>query len=418
MKLSRLLGTFTASTLLLMPVGCRQKPVVRPQTHFTVIKLSWWGNDSRNEYTIDAVRKFEELNPDIKVKCSYSEWSGYEARSQVQMASGTEADVMQINFSWLSQYSPDGTGYYDLSKLTDYLDLSTFSEDALSYGMVNGILNAVPIAMNAETVYINKTVYDKYGLSIPQTWDDLFAAADAMKADGVYPLSALAKSAWIYAIAYTEQTNGSSFTNENGEFGFSEEDLETTIDFYVRLVQNKVIPQVEYFSKNDINSGKLAGSVAWVSDAQNYFRKAEENGFEIVAAPYTAFSPAETGSGWYAKPATMYAVSKDTEHPEEAARLLDFLLNSPEMAVLQGVEKGIPLSSSARELLEDKDMLSGLQYDASLVMENNGRLRKMYPVIENTDIIDAFIDSANKVIFGKTDLHTAAAELYNVITSQ
>lgn len=69
------------SAVMLLLSGCTEDPVVRKQTNQVQITLSWWGNDSRNEYTIAAVQRFEKLHPEIKVKCSYSEWSGYEARS-------------------------------------------------------------------------------------------------------------------------------------------------------------------------------------------------------------------------------------------------------------------------------------------------------------------------------------------------
>ena len=106
----KLLALLTAATMLFL-TSCSDKSVVVEQKAQTQITLSWWGNDTRNEYTLEAVKKFEELHPDIKVKCSYSEWSGYEARNQVRMISGTETDVMQINVGWLSQYSADGKGY-------------------------------------------------------------------------------------------------------------------------------------------------------------------------------------------------------------------------------------------------------------------------------------------------------------------
>ena len=90
----RIIAAAAAAVMTLCLVSCAEDAEVRAQTEQTVITLSWWGNDSRNEYTIEAVSRFEALHPEIKVKCSYSEWSGYEARSRVQMVSGTEADVM------------------------------------------------------------------------------------------------------------------------------------------------------------------------------------------------------------------------------------------------------------------------------------------------------------------------------------
>lgn len=402
-----------AAAVMLAQCGCAGKQIVHSQNEQTVISLAWWGNDPRTEYTLEAVRVFEEHHPDIKVRCNYSEWSGYEARNRIRMASETESDVMQINVGWLDDFSKDGTGYYDLNKVSDVLDLTNFSEDTLKYGTRNGVLNAIPIAMNTETVYINKTIYEAHGLSIPQTWDDMFAAADVLSKDGIYPLCGASKAIWLYTIAYAEQKTGKSFFDENGAIAFTPEELQVMIEFYVDMVDRKVIPKIEDFKKVKVENGTCAGAVAWVSDAMNYFGSSIENGDEIVAADYTAFSPSDSGAGWYEKPATLYAMSKNTAHPEEAAMLLDFLLNNKEMALLQGVEKGIPISKSAQSCLDEAGMLSGLQYEASVVMDNNNKLREMSPLIENTSLINPFNDAANLVLYDKATAEEAAQQLYD-----
>ncbi|MBR6872697.1 MAG: carbohydrate ABC transporter substrate-binding protein [Ruminococcus sp.] len=409
----KLLAAFAAAAVMLGTSSCEEDKTVRDQKVQTTISLSWWGNDSRNEYTLEAVKRFEELHPDIKVKCSYSEWSGYEARSRVQMISGTEADVMQINVGWLPQYSPDGTGYYDLEKLSDTIDLSNFSSEMLGYGRRNGVLNAIPIAMNAETVYINNTVWSKYGLSVPKTWEDFFTAAKVMSKDGVYPLSGASKSLWLFCIAYTEQVSGRQFFNDKSEIAFTAGDFKVMIDFYTRLVNENVIPKIEDFQRYNIDSGVYAGLVAWVSDALNYFKEPIAAGSEIVAADYPAPDPADSGSGWYAKPATLYAVSRNTEHPHEAALLLDFMLNSKEWAELQGVEKGIPISTAVRNYLDSTGKLSGLQYEASRVMEQNTKIQPMNSVIEDSKLYDSFIAACDLVLFDKATSQEAAQQLFD-----
>jgi oligogalacturonide transport system substrate-binding protein len=409
-KTKAFLCSLSAAALLF--TGCSDDSVYTAHKEITEITLSWWGNDARHAYTIEAIERFQELHPEIKVNCSYSEWSGYEARNRVRMASGTESDINQINVGWLKQFSPDGKGYYDIDELSEYVDLSSFPESILEYGKVNGILNAVPIAMNAQTVFINKTVYEEHGLSVPETWDDIFEAAKVLRKDDIYAISAAAKSVWLYAIAYTEQNTGKSILDDEGKLNFNSADLKTMIEFYRKLVKEKAMPQVEYYERLNINTGEYAGTIAWVSDAVNYCGAAQKNGFEMVAADYTADTPDRCGEGWYAKPATLYAVSKHTKHPKEAAMLLDFLLNSKDMAVLQGVEKGIPLSSTARETLDEKGMLSGLQYDASLVMDNNKLIKHMNPILENTDILDEYINACNLVLYNKAPINDAAEELY------
>ena len=413
---SRIISSAAASAML-MQCGCAQSQVITSQKEQTEITLSWWGNDARNEYTLQAVELFQQKYPDIKVKCSYSEWSGYEARSRIRMVSDTEADVMQINVGWLSEYSADGSGYYDLSKVSDIIDLTSFPENTLKYGTQNGVLNAIPIAMNTETIYINKTVYDKYGLDIPKTWDDIFSAAEVLSKDGIYPLSGPDKAIWLFSVAYAEQTGGNTFFNDRSEITFTADDLQLMIEFYVKIVRENVIPQVEDFKKVNYDNGSYAGAVAWVSDAINYFGGSIEKGDNVIPADYIAYSDLESGDGWYEKPATLYAMSKNTVHPKESAMLLNFLLNEREMALLQGVEKGIPISSSALKYLDEEGMLSGLQYDASVVMSNNDRLREMDPLIENTDLIEAFIAACNLVLYDKASAEEAAEQLYETYSA-
>ena len=390
--------------------GCGSKPVITSKDEQTEITLSWWGNDERNEYTLEAVKIFERLHPDIKVNCNYSEWSGYQARFNVQMASNTEADVMQINYAWVQQFSPEGDGFYDLNKLSDTVDLTNFTEDELNYGMKNGRLNAVPIALNTQTVYINKTVYDKYGLSTPKTWDDIFAAAKVMNGEA-YPISMTSKSSWFYIVSYAEQVTGKQFMTLDGKLNFTADDIRIMLDFYKQLINEKVMPQVEYFDRLNIDSGQYGGCVAWLSDASGYCGTAEENGFEYIVEDYPVTDGKELS--WYAKPATMYAISRNTSYPEESAILLDFLLNSPEMAELQGIEKGIPLSDSAQEYLSENDMLTGLQYDAFLKMTDySDSLSVISPYFENTDLIDEFRDGCNSVLYDKISSEEKAQELY------
>lgn len=395
---------------LLMLASCASAPVVVNQEEYTEISLSWWGNDARTEYTLAAVKKFEELHPDIRVKCSYSEWSGYQTRYKIQMMSDTESDVMLVNFNWLDKYSKDGNGYYNIYDLSENFDLSQFSESELSFGIRNGKLNAVPIALNTQTAYYNKTIYDRYGLALPESWDDLFNAAQVMNGEN-YPISMPAKSAMFFITAYTEQQSGKTFMTDDGKLGFGKEELTTMFDFYTRLINAKVMPQVEYFDKNGIRNGSYAGAMAWLSDAENYMGPAREEGYEIVVGSYVGCS--EGVKGWYTKPATLYAVSAGTEHPKEAALLLDFLLNSDEISELQGIEKGIPLSRSSRDYLENHDKLKGLHYDAFLLMsENIDSMALINPFMEDSDMLDIFQDACNAVLYGKATAEEKAAEIY------
>jgi len=405
--LSLLISSVSAAVLL---NSCGQQRIITNHTERTEISFSWWGNDSRHDYTLAAIKDFEELYPDIRVKCNYAEWAGYQTRYNAQMVSKTEADVMQINYAWLNEYSIDGSGYYDLDLLGEHIEFSNYSSEDLLYGYQNGVLNAIPIALNTETIYINKTIYDEYNLDIPKTWDDFYKAANKMNGK-CYPLSMSKKPAFFLIVSYIGELTGKEFMDKNGKIFYTRTEIKQMIEFYKELIDKNVIPKVEHYDKLNISNGNYAGTVAWISDAKSYCSGAQKNGYEMIVADYITINGKL--SNWYSKPATMYAVSKHTEHPKEAALLLNYLVNSEQMAEHQKIEKGIPLNKAARTYLENTNQLEGIQFEAfNKLEENKNRLEIISPYFENENIIDTFFSACNEVIFEKSDIDEQTEILY------
>ncbi len=376
------------------------------------ISFSWWGNDARHAYTMDGVDEFQKQNPDIDVEYHYGDWNGYEKRMQVWMKSHTETDVMQINYAWLDTYSRDGSGYYDLYQLKDYIDLDNFTKEDLAFGEKNGKLNAIPIAFNTSTVYYNKKIYDAYGISLPESWDDYFKAAKIMKKDGIYPIGMAKKQMFLFLIAYYEQTTGKKMFGEDGRFLPGEKDVKTILSFYKRLIDEKVMPSVDQFSDTMFVSGKIAGGMFWVSDAGNCCGGLKAAGGEPVIGEYPDV-PGQKLTGWYVKSATMYAVSSLTNHPEEAARLLNYLLNSKEMVRLQGTEKGVPVSRKAVRILHQENAIQSYEAAGNNKMIKERKYMKvLQPVMENDDVLNIFKKNADEYIYGVKDIDFVAKKLY------
>lgn len=400
----------SAAAACLVSCGENTAEIIAPSTK---IYFSWWGKDVRNDYTISAIAEFEKQNPSTDVVPEYSEWTGFQKRMDVEMAFHNEADVMQINYDWLNKYSPDGEGFYDLYELSDSIALDNFTQEQLEYGVINGKLNGIPTALNAETFYYNKTIYDKYGLSLPKTWDDIFKAAEVMSKDGVFPLEINLKPMWLLTVAHTEQLTGRKILTDDGELAYEAEDIALMLEFYKSLIDNKVSKPIDEIEKNDFKSGSTAGVVYWISDAEYYCTPVIENGYVVEVGEYPVMEDAKL-YGWYAKPTSLYCIRKDTMNPKEAAKLVDFLLNSEEMAQAQGLEKGIPLSTSILEVLESKDMLKGIQFEANQKMtDNSSKLDCINPDLENSDFIDAFKAAFDEVYYNKADITAKSEELYD-----
>lgn len=408
-----------ALALVILGTGCG----IRMDDNFTsmneraVVRFSWWGNDVRHQYTMDAMDIFMSQNPLIKVSMKYGVWNGYEKRNQVSMLSNTEADVMQINNAWLEQYSPDGEGYYDLYKLKDYIDFRNFDESDLKYGEIDGKLNGIPIAFNTVVFFYNKTIYDQYGLDIPRTWDDFFTAAEAMSKDGIYPIGMVKKQLFMFLIAHYEQEHGTTVFGEDGQLEIDYKGMVEILKYYRQLVDKKVICPIDEFDRIKYLDGQIAGTLCWISDASNYADSLEDRGMEVALGETPVLENAKL-LGWYVKPACLYAISKSTTRPREAAILLDFLLNSPEMALLQKSEKGVPISKFAVKTLQDNGDLDNYEYKATeLLRERMEEYGKLLPVMENAKVIDAFKSNADEYLYDKMKVKACAKQLVNDINA-
>ncbi|MBE5924818.1 MAG: carbohydrate ABC transporter substrate-binding protein [Lachnospiraceae bacterium] len=383
----------------------------------TNIKLSWWGNDVRHIYTMEGVELFKEKNTDINVSFRYGEWTGYEDRNHVWMESHNEADVMQINYAWIDQYSPDGNGFYDLNELSDYIDLDNFTEEELSYGTQNGKLNAIPIAMNTHVFYYNKDLLDKYGLSVPGTWDDLFEMGDIVKKHGKYVLGMSKKQFFIFLVAYFEQSHDKAMFNEDGTFNLNEQDVQDILVFYKDLIEHNVVCPIDLFERNSYLSGEMIGTMCWVSDTKIYHDSLAQKGVNVIRVDYPMV-PGAKRTGWYIKPATMWAIGADTSDPVASAKLVNFLLNDPEMARLQQTEKGVPVSNSAVEALKQDGLAESTEYIAIQEMkEHNYEMSLIIPNMENEKIIDAFKSGADEYIFDKMGVEECASNIRRAIAS-
>ena len=371
------------------------------------ITMSWWGNDGRHMYTMEGVDLFQQKN-NLKVNYRYGVWNGYEKRNKVWMESHNEADVMQINFAWLKEYSPDGRGFYDLRELSQYIDLSNFTEEELSYGEINGVLNALPIAMNTHTFYYNQDLLDKYGCSVPETWEDIEELGGKAEKDGRYALGITKKQLFLLMIAYYEQTSGKVFFNEDGTLAIDEAGMTEVLKYYRMMIDKHIICPVSEFDRQKYMSGEVVGVMCWISDTRIYCDQMQDTGVNVSRKLWLKADGA-LSSGWYVKPATMWAISADTQHPAEAARLLNYLLNDPDMAALQKTEKGVPVSDAAVEALTGAGLTETNEYKATQEMnEHQQELHIMIPVMENEAVLDIFKSGADEYLYDKQSVEAAA----------
>ncbi|WP_438353732.1 ABC transporter substrate-binding protein [Microbacterium sp. CJ88] len=78
------------------------------------------------------------------------------------------------------------------------------------YATYPGRTSVLPYSVQAASVIYNKKVFAVAGVQVPQTWDELIAVCDTLKAAGVTPFYATFKDPWTVAQGWFDYTVGGS----------------------------------------------------------------------------------------------------------------------------------------------------------------------------------------------------------------
>ncbi len=381
------------------------------------LRMSWWGGDSRHEATQAALLACGEKHGHT-IAPEFTGWSGHLEKVTTQLAGGTEADIMQINWPWLPLFSLDGSGFADLNDHADTIDLSQWDDATLAAATMNGSLNGLPLSTTGRVFMFNKTSYDKAGVDLPTSWEELIAAAPVFKeklGEGYYPFDGNDLNATLLVILHATQSTGIDMIDpETSEFAWTQDQLVAAIDFYGSLVEAGVIrPWPEAAAEGNVAlhenplwaDGHLGGSYEWDS---TYFKYSDplDEGQELVPVPILEIDGAVT-NGVYRKPSMVFAISANTDHPEAAAQIVNCLLTEETGINALGATRGLPASAIATQTLLDAGAVNQTQIDANaIVMSSTGP--GVSPFNEHPDVRTALKDNLELYAYGEISSAEAA----------
>ncbi|WP_319531207.1 ABC transporter substrate-binding protein [uncultured Cohaesibacter sp.] len=384
------------------------------------LRMSWWGGNSRHEATQEALKICGEkyghtINPE------FTGWKGHLEKVTTQIAGGTEADIMQINWPWLPLFSINGTGFADLNEFKDVIDLSQWTDAQLDAVTVKGHLNGLPLSTTGRVFMFNKTTFEKAGLEIPKTWDELFAAAPVIKeklGDDYYAYDVTDINPILTVSLYATQKTGKDLIDqETNRVAWSEELLAEAVAFYGKLVEDGVARSwKEWASEGNIKiyespkwaEGKFGGSYEWDS---TYFKYSDplKEGNVLVPVPILKIDGAVT-EGVYRKPSMMFSISKNSENKKAAAEILNCLLNEKEGIEALGATRGLPASKVAATMLTESGVIKKALADANkIIMDGTGPT--VSPFNEHPRVREIFQDSLELYAYGEISAEDAASDI-------
>jgi len=354
-------------------------------------------------------------------------FNGYLERLTAQIAGGSEPDVMQINWAWLAMFSKRGNGFSDLAAHSSTLALDQFTPQDLSMGQVAGKLNALPASYTARILLWNQAAFARAGLSLPRTWDELFACgplfAERLGPEH-FPLDGELYDMLLLAQAHVHQATGQSYVSAaRPEVAMSLAATRLWVQTYRRLIAQHVATPLKLRAslggadkpteqQLDWSVGRWAGNYTW--DSVIALRASTLRRDQSLAIGEFPTLPQAANSGMFGRPTLMFAVGRRSQQADLAARLVGFLLTSDAAARVLGRTRGAPAARGPFELMQREGQWPALEQEAYRQIKRQrdaGRIALPHPLFEHARLQRFMREVFETVAYDKTSDDAAARRL-------
>lgn len=381
------------------------------------LDFAFWGNDVRAGLYEEAIAAFNEEYPNITVNTSFLGFPEFWEKRQTEAAGGGLPDVMQFDYSYLRQYAENGL-LLDLEPyLGDTIDTDPLSENILDIGEVGDITAGIPTSTNAWGLFTNPKLLETVGVEdYPGggSWEDYEAwiaeVTEAGAGQGVYGGTDF--TGRIQNFELQLRAEGGELFTEDGKPGFDEERLTEFWSAGEAMRAGTTVPQQrleELTPLSAFDAAVTTSELTWDNFGTGYLGNLGEGYTELslVAPPVTK----EGAKDLYLKPSMLHTISANTEHPEAAATLLNFLVNSPKVGEAFGTNRGLPASTTQMDgvSLEGLDAQVG-EYEASI--EDRLGEAPPAPIVGFGTIEEKFRVISTEIGFGTLSVEDAVSQFF------
>lgn len=321
------------------------------------IRVTWWGNQVRNEVTDKVLAMYKEEHPGVSFESEFTDFGNYWSKLATLAASNSLQDVMQMNHIYLGDYARNGL----LLDLTPYIENGTLKLDNVSpnmveAGTVDGKVYAVSLGANAPSLIYNADVVAAAGLEVKDNMSiDEFAALSKTIYKKTGMQTNIAYGVIENFVEYYARDKG-YILFEKGKLGVPDETV--FVDFfelYKTAHEEGWQIDASHFvelSPGTIETDPLVTGKSWVyfgfsNQLEAIINAAPDVNFGITTWP--ADNPAQAN---YVKPALFFAAAANSESPEHAVGLIDYFTNSISANEVLLAERGVPVSSVVSDAIK------------------------------------------------------------------
>ncbi|MEK4251915.1 extracellular solute-binding protein [Paenibacillus sp. FSL W7-1287] len=320
------------------------------------LRIMWWGDQERADKTNQVIELFEAKYPHIDVVGEFAPSSGYFDKLNTQLASGTAPDIFFLGGNVIDYALKEVLLPLD-GYVGNALDLSDMDAAMIQYGTVNGQLLHISAGANARGIVINKTMFEKAGMPVPQdgwSWDDYAAIATEISGklgDGVFGSYDFTYDGLDI---YFKQHGQQLYNMDEQKVGFDEAMALQWFSYWSDLAEKGgvVTPELTVSNPNeDIAKNLMVTSqVAMTLLPSNQLTSLQSLTTDELTMVQLPRGPKGTGVVFESSQGLSgYA---KTEHPEEVAQFISFFINDSEAASILGNNRGVPVTAANRDVLQ------------------------------------------------------------------
>lgn len=320
------------------------------------IRVMWWGGDSRHEKTLKAIDLFKEKYPDVTVEPEYMGGGDYWTKLDTMLAGGSAPDVLQFGGNY-----PDYVSKGVLEPLNDYfgnlIDITNIDQPMLDAITVDGKTYGLCLGANRIGIVYNKAMLDAAGVLPPSsdlTWETFGQYLETLKAklpEGVYPMyDATCYETNIFGY-YTRFAGQPMYTGADSTT-LTAETIKAFLDMWAGWRDKGLVPpgevSAEYSEKGADTSALVAGKTAMTILYSNQIV-----GYQGAMTDELGISPlpeVDSNAAWI-MPSQYFCMNSKSENKDAAAAFISFFVNTPEVGLILGNDRGISASSVVREAI-------------------------------------------------------------------
>jgi multiple sugar transport system substrate-binding protein len=384
----------------------------------TRLRAFWWGNPDRDKRTKAALDGYKaKFGTDISAESLG--WGDYWTKLSTQTAGGNAPDLIQMDYRYLFEYARRETLLALDAQIPKPLDLSTFGDAARSSGKVDGKLYGVALGTNSKAMVYDTTMFEKVGVKALEanwTWEDFAKISGEISKinPGKYWGSG-DNSRWEQGFEHYLNQRGKLMYAADGKAAFTKDDVTAWFDLWDGLRKSGAVAPAEVGAGNTgaIDQYEVSRGTA----AMSFANSNQVVAFQAIAKNKLAIStfPNLKGaaSGHYLKPSMLMSISSKTKSPEEAAKVIQYLINDADGVKALGIERGVPPSSTAQaQLSPDLDDLGKMQVNYVAAVSKVAVALPPPPPKGAGEIEKLMLRVADTVAFGKASVKDGAAQFF------